>query len=113
MPLQTPMQNSLQTLTDEQLMQAYAAGEVAAFDVLYARNEGALFRFVRRRASRCRMQCWMSRGGGRRACQTLRCPLRLLNRLPSRLRPWSRQPQPRPKCQCQRHPHQQPLRMPT
>ena len=35
-------------MPDEQLMLAYAAGDVAAFDALYARHEGALFRFVRR-----------------------------------------------------------------
>ncbi|RYF67096.1 MAG: sigma-70 family RNA polymerase sigma factor [Comamonadaceae bacterium] len=35
-------------LSDDQLMLAYAAGDAAAFDVLYARHEGALLRFVRR-----------------------------------------------------------------
>ncbi len=35
-------------VTDDQLMLAYARGDAAAFDVLYARHEGALFRFVRR-----------------------------------------------------------------
>ncbi|HVZ45543.1 MAG TPA: sigma-70 family RNA polymerase sigma factor [Ramlibacter sp.] len=35
-------------MPDEDLMQAYARGDVAAFDALYARHEGALFRFVRR-----------------------------------------------------------------
>jgi RNA polymerase sigma-70 factor (ECF subfamily) len=34
-------------MSDEQLMQAYCQGEVAAFDALYARHEGPLFRFVR------------------------------------------------------------------
>jgi RNA polymerase sigma-70 factor (ECF subfamily) len=34
--------------SDEQLMLAYAAGDAAAFDVLYARHEQGLFRFVRR-----------------------------------------------------------------
>ena len=33
---------------DEYLMLAYANGDAAAFDELYARHEGALFRFVRR-----------------------------------------------------------------
>jgi RNA polymerase sigma factor (sigma-70 family) len=33
---------------DEQLMLAYAQGDAAAFDELYARHEGALYRFVRR-----------------------------------------------------------------
>lgn len=33
---------------DDQLMLAYARGDAAAFDVLYARHEGGLFRFVRR-----------------------------------------------------------------
>lgn len=35
-------------MPDEQLMLAYAGGDAAAFDLLYARHEGALFRFVRR-----------------------------------------------------------------
>jgi len=35
-------------MPDDQLMQAYARGDAAAFDELYARHEGALFRFVRR-----------------------------------------------------------------
>ena len=35
-------------MPDEQLMLAYASGDAAAFDELYARHEGALFRFVRR-----------------------------------------------------------------
>lgn len=35
-------------MPDDQLMLAYARGDAAAFDVLYARHEGALFRFVRR-----------------------------------------------------------------
>lgn len=34
--------------TDDQLMLAYARGEAAAFDLLYARYEAALLRFVRR-----------------------------------------------------------------
>lgn len=34
--------------TDEDLMLAYASGEGAAFEVLYRRHEGSLFRFVRR-----------------------------------------------------------------
>jgi RNA polymerase sigma factor (sigma-70 family) len=35
-------------MPDEDLMRAYAQGDMAAFDELYSRNEGALFRFVRR-----------------------------------------------------------------
>jgi RNA polymerase sigma factor (sigma-70 family) len=35
-------------MPDEDLMHAYARGDMAAFDELYARHEGALFRFVRR-----------------------------------------------------------------
>jgi RNA polymerase sigma factor (sigma-70 family) len=35
-------------MPDDQLMLAYAAGDAAAFDALYARHEGSLFRFVRR-----------------------------------------------------------------
>jgi RNA polymerase sigma-70 factor (ECF subfamily) len=33
---------------DDQAMLAYAGGDTAAFDALYARNESALYRFVRR-----------------------------------------------------------------
>ncbi|MDP2369822.1 RNA polymerase sigma factor [Rhodoferax sp.] len=33
---------------DHHLMIAYAAGDAAAFDILYARHEGAMYRFVRR-----------------------------------------------------------------
>ena len=35
-------------MPDDQLMLAYARGDGAAFDVLYARHEGGLFRFVKR-----------------------------------------------------------------
>lgn len=35
-------------LPDEDLMLAYAQGDAAAFDALYARHEAALYRFVRR-----------------------------------------------------------------
>ena len=57
----------LPDLSDEQLMQAYAAGDAAAFDVLYARHEGALFRFVRRvlgsrltaQADEVFQDCWL------------------------------------------------------
>ena len=35
-------------MPDEQLMLAYAQGDAAAFEELYARHEGALYRFVRR-----------------------------------------------------------------
>jgi hypothetical protein len=35
-------------LTDDELMLAYARGEGAAFEALYRRHEGRLFRFVRR-----------------------------------------------------------------
>lgn len=34
--------------TDEELMLSYAAGETSSFDMLYARHEGSLYRFVRR-----------------------------------------------------------------
>lgn len=39
---------SLHAMPDDQLMLAYAGGDAAAFDLLYARHEGALYRFVRR-----------------------------------------------------------------
>lgn len=35
-------------MPDDQLMLAYARGDAQAFDLLYARHESALFRFVRR-----------------------------------------------------------------
>ncbi|HSH91244.1 MAG TPA: sigma-70 family RNA polymerase sigma factor [Ramlibacter sp.] len=39
---------SRSAMPDEQLMLAYTQGDAAAFDELYARHEGALYRFVRR-----------------------------------------------------------------
>jgi RNA polymerase sigma-70 factor (ECF subfamily) len=42
------MQARYQNMTDEELMQAYCQGQALAFDALYARHEGALYRFVRR-----------------------------------------------------------------
>ena len=42
------MPQPLRDLPDEDLMLAYARGDAAAFDVLYARHEAGLFRFVRR-----------------------------------------------------------------
>src|SRR5215510_948590 len=35
-------------LTDEELMLAYRAGDAAAFDILYMRHKGAVFRYLRR-----------------------------------------------------------------
>ena len=43
-----PAEVDLNAMPDDQLMLAYAGGDAAAFDLLYARHEGALFRFVRR-----------------------------------------------------------------
>jgi RNA polymerase sigma-70 factor (ECF subfamily) len=40
--------NERETMPDDQLMLAYARGDGAAFDVLYARHEAGLFRFVKR-----------------------------------------------------------------
>ncbi|HYP83318.1 sigma-70 family RNA polymerase sigma factor [Variovorax sp.] len=37
-----------EAMPDEALMRAFADGDSRAFDVLYGRNEGALYRFVRR-----------------------------------------------------------------
>lgn len=45
---ETAMPNAPSALGDDQLMLAYAAGDPAAFDVLYARYENALYRFVKR-----------------------------------------------------------------
>lgn len=57
----------LSSMSDEQLMQDYASGSVAAFDALYARHEGGLFRFVRRvlglglaaQADEVFQDCWL------------------------------------------------------
>jgi RNA polymerase sigma-70 factor (ECF subfamily) len=42
------LQRSHHDMPDEVLMQAYAGGDSAAFDQLYARHEASLLRFVRR-----------------------------------------------------------------
>jgi RNA polymerase sigma-70 factor (ECF subfamily) len=42
------MPDSRSDMPDEQLMLAYARGDAAAFDQLYARHEAGLYRFVRR-----------------------------------------------------------------
>jgi RNA polymerase sigma-70 factor (ECF subfamily) len=44
----SPVDAQRHAMADDQLMLAYAGGDTAAFDILYARHEGALFRFVRR-----------------------------------------------------------------
>lgn len=41
----------MQQSGDETLMQAYASGNVAAFEQLYARHRGGLFRFIARQCS--------------------------------------------------------------
>lgn len=43
-----PADADLHAMPDDQLMLAYAGGDAAAFDLLYARHEGGLYRFVRR-----------------------------------------------------------------
>ena len=43
-----PVDADLQAMPDDKLMLAYAGGDGAAFDLLYARHEGGLYRFVRR-----------------------------------------------------------------
>lgn len=61
------MQARYQHMSDEQLMQSYCQGEVAAFDALYARHEAPLFRFVRRvlglalaaQADEVFQDCWL------------------------------------------------------
>jgi RNA polymerase sigma-70 factor (ECF subfamily) len=61
------MQARYQHLSDEQLMKAYCDGEALAFDVLYARHEAPLFRFVRRvlgqalaaQADEVFQDCWL------------------------------------------------------
>jgi RNA polymerase sigma-70 factor (ECF subfamily) len=42
------MSRDRSAMPDDQLMLAYTQGDAAAFDELYARHEGALYRFVRR-----------------------------------------------------------------
>ena len=44
----SPIGQPIGAPSDEQLMQAYDAGDMAAFDALYTRHEGRLFRFVKR-----------------------------------------------------------------
>lgn len=39
---------NLESMTDEQLMLSYCNGEAAAFNVLYARHKGSLFRYLLR-----------------------------------------------------------------
>lgn len=54
-------------MPDEDLMHAYVQGEVAAFEVLYQRHHGALYRFVRRllgqglaaQADEVFQDCWL------------------------------------------------------
>ena len=54
-------------LSDEQLMHDYICGSITAFEQLYARHEGALFRFVRRvlgqslaaQADEAFQDCWL------------------------------------------------------
>lgn len=51
-------------ITDEDLMLAYAAGDIAAFDTLYGRHRGALYRFIvrgitpRASADECFQETW-------------------------------------------------------
>ena len=58
----TPMTN---TITDEQLMLQYAKGDAAAFEQLYAKHKGGLFRYCLRqlkneaRAEECFQEIWM------------------------------------------------------
>lgn len=50
--------------TDEELMLAYAAGDIAAFELLYARHRGPLYRFIvrgispRATADECFQETW-------------------------------------------------------
>jgi RNA polymerase sigma factor (sigma-70 family) len=61
------MQSRYQHMSDELLMQAWCRGEAPAFDALYARHEGPLFRFVRRvlgqalaaQADEVFQDCWL------------------------------------------------------
>ncbi len=41
----------MRDMTDEQLMQRYANGDAGAFDHLYARHRGALYRYFKRQVS--------------------------------------------------------------
>ncbi len=70
--MRTP-RTSIGEPSDEQLMQAYDAGDMAAFDALYARHEGTLFRFVKRvlggaqtaQADDVFQDCWLRIVNGR------------------------------------------------
>ncbi len=46
--MKQPDQQSLEALADEDLMLAYQQGTAAAFDVLYARHKGGLYRYLLR-----------------------------------------------------------------
>jgi RNA polymerase sigma-70 factor (ECF subfamily) len=48
MPSPAAIPDPFDALSDDQLMLAYAGGNVHAFDALYARHESAVLRFVRR-----------------------------------------------------------------
>ena len=43
-----PQPSDVSDASDDELMSAYARGDAAAFEQLYARHERALYRFVRR-----------------------------------------------------------------
>jgi RNA polymerase sigma-70 factor (ECF subfamily) len=45
----------MRNATDEELMLAYAAGDAAAFDLLYARHRAPVFRYVRRQVAEQRI----------------------------------------------------------
>jgi RNA polymerase sigma-70 factor, ECF subfamily len=49
--IETNSNQDLDGLTDEQLMLSYRDGEAAAFDVLYARHKGGLYRYFLRQLS--------------------------------------------------------------
>ncbi len=57
--------NMKQTTSDEQLMQQYAKGDVLAFEQLYARHKGGLYRYCLRqinhaaKAEECFQEVWM------------------------------------------------------
>ena len=57
--------NMKQTISDEQLMQQYAKGDALAFEQLYARHKGGLYRYCLRqinnsaKAEECFQEVWM------------------------------------------------------
>jgi len=64
--LESSMNDDLKDEQDESLMMRYSVGDAAAFEILYTRHKGALFRYFKRHCSETAIaeelfqDCWMS-----------------------------------------------------